>query len=96
MKIPSYFALSPASSLLFFLCATTPLLGQETRQAGLGWSFLPAFNYDSDEGYGYGVSGGLYQYGDGSRDPYIWSLEPVVFFTSTGDGALARSSMHPI
>ncbi len=79
---------TPASCILHhalfsFLCTTT-LLAQDARQTGLGWSALPAFNYDSDEGYGYGVAGGLYQYGDGSRDPYIWSLEPVVFFTSNG------------
>ncbi len=84
MKIPSSFALRPSPYLLFLVCVTTPLAGQDTRQTGLGWSAIPAFNYDSDEGYGYGVAGGLYQYGDGSREPYIWALEPVVFFTSNG------------
>src|SRR3989337_1541574 len=39
----------------------------QQAQTGLGWSALPALNYDSDQGFGYGVTGGLYQYGDGSR-----------------------------
>ncbi len=58
-------------------------LAQE-GQTGLGWSALPALNYDSDEGFGYGVTGGVYAYGDGSRAPYRWALEPIVFFTTNG------------
>jgi len=73
-----------SSVLLALLCATTPLAGQDIRQTGLGWSALPAFNYDSDEGYGYGIAAGVYEYADGTRDPYIWALEPIVFFTSNG------------
>ena len=78
------FARRPAPFILAWLSFASPLLAQDTRQSGLGWSFLPALNYDSDEGYGYGIAAGLYQYGDGSRDPYLWSIEPVVFFTSNG------------
>ncbi|MBI2401726.1 MAG: BamA/TamA family outer membrane protein [Gemmatimonadetes bacterium] len=61
----------------------TPALAQQS-QTGLGWSALPALNYDSDQGFGYGVTGGLYQYGDGSQPPYLWAFEPIVFFTTRG------------
>jgi outer membrane protein assembly factor BamA len=56
----------------------------QPRQTGFGWSGLPAVNYDSDEGFGYGVTGGLYQYGEGSHAPYAWALEATVFFTTNG------------
>src|SRR3990172_7777970 len=56
----------------------------QQAQTGLGWSALPALNYDSDQGFGYGVTGGLYQYGDGAQSPYLWAFEPIVFFTTRG------------
>lgn len=69
-------------------CAAGPALAQQS-QTGLGWSGLPAVNYDSDEGLGYGLTGGLYQYGDGSRAPYTWALESTVFFTTNGHNSVS-------
>jgi len=66
------------------LASVAPAALAQQSQTGLGWSALPALNYDSDEGFGYGVTGGLYQYGDGSRTPYLWAFEPLVFFTTHG------------
>src|SRR3989304_8221534 len=61
------------------LASVAPAALAQQSQTGLGWSALPALNYDSDEG-----TGGLYQYGDGSRTPYLWAFEPLVFFTTHG------------
>jgi outer membrane protein assembly factor BamA len=78
-------------SALVLLCSCSMAAGAVAQQSqtGLGWSGLPAFNYDSDEGFGYGVTGGLYQYGDGRRGPYVWALEPTVFFTSHGHNSVS-------
>jgi hypothetical protein len=69
--------------VVFLLAWATPLLAQQA-QTGLAWSGLPAVNYDSDEGFGYGLTGGLYQYGDGGQRPYVWALESTVFLTTHG------------
>ncbi len=45
---------------------------------------LPALNFDADEGFGYGAIAELYQYGDGSVKPYLWTLQPMVFLTTEG------------
>ena len=65
-----------------FLVGLPAMVRAQQRQTGLGWSGLPAVNYDSDEGFGYGLTGGLYQYGDGSRTPYAWALESTVLLTT--------------
>ena len=51
---------------------------------GLEIGGLPALNFDSDEGVGYGALVELYQYGQGGLRPYLWSLRPTVFLTSRG------------
>ena len=51
---------------------------------GLEVGGLPALNFDSDEGVGYGALVELYQYGQGGLLPYVWSLRPTVFLTSRG------------
>ena len=67
------------------LLAATSLSGaQEPRPQGLQLSGLPALNYNSDEGFGYGLVAGLYNHGTGDRKPYVWSFEPLVFFTTQG------------
>ena len=45
---------------------------------------LPAINFDADEGFGYGAIAEIYQYGDGSVAPYLWTLQPTVFLTTEG------------
>ncbi len=72
-------------------CLLTPqrAVAQEPVPRGMQLSVLPALNYDSDEGFGYGVTGGIYQYGAGDRSPYVWSFEPIVFFTTEGRRAVS-------
>lgn len=65
------------------LVAASPLTAQE-RLTGTHVSALPAVNYNSDEGFGYGAVAGIYGHGDGTRDPYRWAVEPLVFFTTGG------------
>lgn len=50
-----------------------------------GWEvfFLPALNFDSNEGFGYGALVELYNYGNGVQ-PYVYSIRPVVFLTTKG------------
>jgi hypothetical protein len=67
------------------LLAAIPAPGAgQTRVTGTHLSALPALNYNSDEGFGYGLVGGVYAYGDGTRDPYRWAVEPLLFFTTNG------------
>jgi hypothetical protein len=54
------------------------------RITGTRVSALPALNYNSDEGFGYGAIGGVYGHGDGGVDPYYWAVEPLIFFTTNG------------
>lgn len=53
-------------------------------QTGFEIGGVPALNFDSDEGFGYGAVVALYQYGDGSTLPYRWSAQPTVFLTTEG------------
>lgn len=58
----------------------------EAQEPGTGLEVrvLPALNFDSDEGFGYGVLGEAYHYGRGGLDPYAWTLQPTVLFTTKG------------
>src|SRR6478672_9722279 len=51
---------------------------------GLEKSALPAINFNSDEGFGYGVTAQAYQYGDGTVKPYLYTIQPLVFLTTKG------------
>lgn len=50
-----------------------------------GWEFvgLPALNFDSDEGVGYGALLEAYNYGSGVR-PYRYTIQPTIFLTTKG------------
>ena len=50
-----------------------------------GWEFfaLPALNFDSDEGFGYGAFVEMYNYGNGVT-PYRFTMRPMVFLTTKG------------
>ena len=45
---------------------------------------LPAINFDADEGVGYGAALEYFDYGYEGVQPYRFSLQPNVFFTSRG------------
>ena len=57
---------------------------QVQRPTGLEVGILPAINFDSDEGFGYGAIAELYHYGAGTSAPYVWTLQPTVFLTTEG------------
>ena len=71
-------------SLLLF-CLPLPLWGQG-ENTPTGWEFtgLPALNFDSDEGFGYGVILALYDYGPSGALPYRTTFRPTLFFTTEG------------
>lgn len=50
-----------------------------------GWEFmgLPALNFNTDEGFGYGALLELYNYGAGAR-PYRFAIQPQVLLTTKG------------
>ncbi len=51
---------------------------------GLEPAGLPILKVDSDDGLTYGALVELYQYGDGTRLPYRWTLQPRVEFSTEG------------
>lgn len=53
------------------------------QDPGIGWGALPALNYNSDDGFGYGAIGSIYKY-DGETSPYRWQLAFLVFLTTKG------------
>jgi outer membrane protein assembly factor BamA len=73
-----------AISVALSTFSTSRLTAQETRATGLEIGGVPALAFNSDEGFGYGVIAELYQYGDGARPPWIWTLQPKIFLTTGG------------
>jgi len=73
------------TALLILPLVTFPIKAhaQDGFRPGLQVTGLPAINYDSDEGFGYGAVAGIYRYVEG-RNLYKWALEPSVFFTTNG------------
>jgi hypothetical protein len=61
-------------------------VGAQQTPAPTGWELtgLPAINYDSDEGFGYGALFEAYNYGEGGYAPYRFTLQPTVFLTTGG------------
>jgi len=78
-------AMLTVGAILLTLSAASPLHAQESP-GPTGWepTGLPALNYDSDEGFGYGVLFELYNYGDGGYSPYRFTIQPTVFLTTGG------------
>ena len=67
------------------MMSSTGLAAEEPKddapEDGFGMGALPALNYNSDEGFGYGVIGTGYWYRDGLR-PYKYGLTLRVFLTT--------------
>jgi outer membrane protein assembly factor BamA len=68
--------------VLGILIASTAVA--QTTPRGLETSALPATNFNSDEGFGYGITAQAYQYGDGTLRPYRYTIQPLVFLTTKG------------
>lgn len=67
-------------------CIAAPLHGQQVEKpVPVGWEFfaLPALNFATDEGFGYGVIFDAYNYGAGVQ-PYRFVIRPIVFLTTKG------------
>lgn len=74
---------APACLVLATLVLATAATAQAPR-TGLEIGGVPALNFESDEGFGYGVVLELYHYGQVGRAPYLWTLQPTVFLTTEG------------
>lgn len=74
---------APACLVTATLVLATAATAQAPR-TGLEVGGVPALNFDSDEGFGYGVVLELYHYGQVERAPYLWTLQPTVFLTTEG------------
>lgn len=55
--------------------------GPAPLREGLGFGGIPALNYDSDNGFGFGVVGSLYWYERGV-EPYRYALTLILFATT--------------
>jgi hypothetical protein len=58
---------------------------QETAPAQRSWEVagLPALNYDSDEGFGYGLIAEMYRHAPGTK-PYVFTVQPAVQLSTRG------------
>ncbi len=70
-------------ALLSVSLAVPSALAQGPTHRRVQISAVPALNYSSDEGFGYGVVAGLYGYRAGAGR-YDWAFEPTLFFTTGG------------
>ena len=72
--------------ILAVLCAPAAASAQAAEpKPAVGWEFvgLPALNYNTDEGFGYGVLAEIYNYGKGLQ-PYKYTIQPTIFLTTKG------------
>lgn len=76
------------AAALLTLGATTAASQQPTgataRPTGREIAGVPALNYNSDEGFGYGALLAVYDYGPRGAKPYRYTLQPTVFLTTGG------------
>ena len=74
--------------LLFLSALVGPVSAQHASQdrtpTGFTFAGLPALNYNSDEGIGYGARLSLFNHAEGGYTPYVYTLEADVFFTTGG------------
>jgi outer membrane protein assembly factor BamA len=69
---------------LFTLALAAPLAAQDpTSKADWEWFALPAVNFNSDEGFGYGALLELYNYRGGVK-PYRLMIRPLLAFSTKG------------
>ncbi len=68
---------------LFFLAGTGEAQSDRTGAGRWEIAGVPAVNYDSDEGFGYGAVAELYRYGPGFRK-YLYTIQPTVQLSTRG------------
>ena len=71
------------AALLAPVSAGHPQAPARTPVTGWEWFGLPALNYNTDEGFGYGVLAEIYNYGNGLQ-PYKYTIQPTIFLTTKG------------
>ena len=59
----------------------TPEDAEPWDRVGWGWGGVPAINFNSDEGFGFGVLGSIYRYNGGSQ-PYKTAVTVLAFATT--------------
>jgi outer membrane protein assembly factor BamA len=66
-------------------CATATLTAQQPTAPSTGWEItgIPALNFNSDEGFGYGAIVQAFDYGKGSL-PYRYTIQPTLLLTTRG------------
>jgi hypothetical protein len=74
----------PAFLFLTFIAGSVEGQRQESLQSRR-WEYvaLPAINFSTDEGFGYGVLLEAYNHGAGAK-PYRFTIQPTVFMTTKG------------
>jgi outer membrane protein assembly factor BamA len=70
--------------LLLSVALVSSAASAQVGTGGLEKSALPAINFNSDEGFGYGIAAQVYHYGDGTVKPYRYTIQPLVFLTTKG------------
>jgi outer membrane protein assembly factor BamA len=68
--------------IILFCLIGVSLMAKE--RTGWGWGGVPALNYNSDDGAGYGVLLNLFNYKEGGYEPYYFKIKPIIFFTTGG------------
>src|SRR5579862_6766855 len=71
-------------TLLLSLPAAAIAQSSPPRVTGFQVSALPATDFNSDEGFGYGLTAQAYNYGNGVARPYKYLIQPLIFFTTKG------------
>ena len=76
----------PMMRLLGVMTLALPGLAnaQSAGPTGFEVGAVPAINFDSDEGFGYGVVVEVYHYGEGGLEPYQWTLQPTIVLSTEG------------
>jgi hypothetical protein len=74
---------SLAAALLYAVAFAGALQAQSPARTGWEFAGLPTVNYDSDEGFGYGVTAEVYNHAPGLA-PYRFTIQPDIQFTTKG------------
>ena len=74
---------APLAAVLVLALTGVALPAQSTGRSRVELSGIPALNFDSDEGFGYGVVLAAYDYRSAGAS-YAWTVEPTVFLTTRG------------
>ena len=66
------------------LITSSFIFAEQKERTGWGWGGVPALNYNTDDGFGYGILLDLFNYKDGGYSPCYFKINPIIFFTTGG------------